>query len=209
MTRRDAVAGELRTRRGDVDVALREALVAPAPPRREQAVVLQLLRELERDARALAELVEDDRLLLLAERGRATALPLRLAGRVELVLDHAQRQELVALQPQDRLQPLEVVLAEEAIAALRPARRQEPLVLEVADLRDRDVGELRREAPHDLADPQELLPRRLRLALNPVTGRARHAMNVIRYLPIWSSSPSSSVALSIRRRLTNVPLSDP
>ena len=78
-------------------------------------------------------------------------------GRVELVLDHAQRQELVALQPQDRLQPLEVGLAEQPVAALRAPRRQQPLVLEVADLRDRDVRELVDEPAHDLADAKQPL----------------------------------------------------
>ena len=34
-------------------------------------------------------------------------------------------------------------------------------------------------------------------------------MNVIRYLPTWSSSPSSSGALSIRLRFTKVPFSEP
>ena len=43
-------------------------------------------------------------------------------GAVELVADHAQRQELVALEPQDRLEPLQVVLAEQAVAAARALR---------------------------------------------------------------------------------------
>ena len=38
-------------------------------------------------------------------------------------------------------------------------------------------------------------------------GHGRHRRrNVIRYLPIWTSSSSSSTALSIRRLFTNVPL---
>ena len=40
-----------------------------------------------------------------------------------------------------------------------------------------------------------------------VLGHGRHRRrNVIRYLPIWTSSSSSSTALSIRRLFTNVPL---
>ena len=107
---------------------------------------------------ALAQLVERDRLLRCAERRRPPPLALLRARSVELVADHAQRQELVALQAQDRLQALEVVLAEQPVAALRAARRQQPLVLEVADLRDRDVRELVAQPAHDLADPEEPLP---------------------------------------------------
>ena len=128
-------------------------------------------------------------------------------GRVELVLDHAQRQELLALHAQNRLQALEIVLAEQPIPALRAPRRHQPLVLEVADLRDRDVGELLEEPPHDLSDPEQLLA--LRLAAGSVVIGAPHAMNVIRYLPICSSSPSASGADSMRLRFTNVPFSDP
>ena len=95
------------------------------------------------DAGALAELVEVDPRPRRRERRPAGALaaPGR-AGRRELLPDHAQRQELVALEPEDRLEALDVVLGEEPVAALRPARREQALVLEVADLRDRDVREL-------------------------------------------------------------------
>ncbi len=82
----------------------------------------------------------------LSDPRRAAALALRAAAGGELLADHAQRQELVPLQPQDRLEPLDVLLAEEAVAAARALRREQPLVLEVADLRDRDVGELRAAA---------------------------------------------------------------
>ena len=58
--RRDAVARELRTRRGDVGVCLRIALVVARPRRREQPELLQLLREVGRDAGAVTELVEVD-----------------------------------------------------------------------------------------------------------------------------------------------------
>jgi hypothetical protein len=75
----------------------------------------------------------------------------------ELLADHPQRQELVPLEPEDRLEPLDVVLAEEPVAALRPLRRQQPLVLEIPDLRDRDVGELGLQPAADRADRQQAL----------------------------------------------------
>src|SRR5947208_1308771 len=71
--------------------------------------------------------------------------------------------------------------------------------LEVADLRDRDVRELRLQPPADVADRQVKVARGF--------GRGAHfVMKLNRYLPIWTSSPlSSRVPLSIRLRLTNVP----
>src|SRR6185437_16928171 len=117
----------------------------------------------------------------------------------ELLADHAQGQELVALQPEDRLEPLDVVLAEQPVAALRPLQRQQALVLEIPDLRDRDVRELRLQPAADVADREELLP-------GGCGCGHQCRRNVSRYLPIWISSPSSSSAVSTRRRLTNVPL---
>src|SRR5207248_1771215 len=109
-----------------------------------------------------------------------------------------QRQELVSLQAQDRLEPLDVLLAEHAIAALRPSWREQPLVLEVADLRDRDIRELLFEHSADGADREQP---------SFGGGRRHHRLKkVSRYFPIWSSSPSSSSAPSTRLRLTNVPL---
>ena len=89
-----------------------------------------------------------------AGRLRFRAAP---APRRQLLPDHAQRQELVALQAQDRLQPLDVVLAEEPVAAARALRRQQALILEVADLRDRDVRELGLQARADRADRVQAL----------------------------------------------------
>src|SRR5918911_1724496 len=105
---------------------------------------------------------------------------------------HVQRQELVALEPRDRLQALDIVLAEQPVAALRPPRRQQPAVLEVADLRDRDVGELRLQPVADRADRQQLR--------GGGFGSAHLSRKVRRYLPIWSSSPSESSADSTRLR---------
>ena len=83
------------------------------------------------------------------------------AGRGELLPDDAQGQELVPLEPQDLAQPLHVVLGEEAIAAVRALRLEEALILEVADLRDRDVRELLLQAAAHRADRQR--PRGARL----------------------------------------------
>src|SRR5262249_56528338 len=74
----------------------------------------------------------------------------------ELLADHPQRQELVALQAQDRPQPFDVGLAVEAIAARGAPRVEQLLVLEVADLRDRDVVELVLQDLADGADRQRL-----------------------------------------------------
>src|SRR5665811_1441448 len=85
-----------------------------------------------------------ERLRTILRLQRDEFLPLRvirqeLAAGGELLADHPQRQELVAPQAQDRAQPLDVGLAVEAVAALGAARRQQLLVLQVADLRDRDL----------------------------------------------------------------------
>ena len=77
----------------------------------------------------------------------------------ELLADDPQRQELVALQAQDRAQPLHVAARVEAIAAGRAPRRQQLLVLQVADLRDRDVRELLLERLADGADRHRLARR--------------------------------------------------
>src|SRR5581483_4229065 len=77
----------------------------------------------------------------------------------ELLADHPQRQELVALEAQDRAQSLVVVLGVEPVAALGAPRRQQLLVLQVPDLGDRDVGELLLQRLADRPDRDRLLPR--------------------------------------------------
>ena len=121
------------------------------------------------------------------QAARAPAPALAAPRRRELLADHAQRQELVALQPQDRLQPLDVVLAEQAVAAPRALRREQPLVLEVADLRDRDVREL---VACSRSQTAPIVSRRSRLGAP--AWRVVIARKVSRYLPICSSSPSAS-----------------
>src|SRR5262249_38369642 len=148
-----------------------------------------------------AEIVQAEEVFLVAEAERPSALPFRRGWRRQLLADHPQRQELVALEQQDRPQALDILLAEQAVAALRASPGEQPPVLEVADLRDRDVGDLRLQPPAHGADRQEpALGARL-------AGRSRHRRRKVkRYLPIWSSSPSERRPDSMRRRLRNVPL---
>src|SRR5262249_39700015 len=150
----DAVPRQLSAGRGDVDLEL--AVEPPATVRSPlyEPELLELPREARLHPRPLAQLVELDLFLLRPCPKRAPTPPLGRAWRGELLTDDAQRQELVALEPEDRLEPLDVVLAEHPIPALRPARGEQSLVLEVADLRDRDVRELLLQHPADGPDRQ-------------------------------------------------------
>src|SRR3984885_11572767 len=131
-------------------------------------------------------------------RGRRDVALRPSAG--ELLADHPQREELVALQAQDRPQALDVALRVETVAALRPARREQLLILEVADLGDRDVGELLVQRLADGADRDRLLARRVAVVvgrvrkgdygLGGVSGGHQRLRNASLYLPICSSSPS-------------------
>ena len=122
---------------------------------RDQAELLEAAHELLVDSGGADQLAEA-RAAGGAGADGAAARPLaRALGRLlELLADHAQRQELVALQAQDRAQPLDVLLREQAVAAARALRVQQPLLLEVADLRDRDVGVLDAQRRADRADRQ-------------------------------------------------------
>src|SRR4029077_15527012 len=142
-----------------------------------------LARTVERDAGPVAELAEIELLLPVVDDA-TTPAPFRARARVELLADHPQRQELVSRQAQNRLQALDVVLREEPVAAPCPARVQEPLVLEVTDLRDRDVRKLALERFADRADREQPAAR------GCFRGRHQRWRKVSRYLPIWSSSPS-------------------
>src|SRR4051812_40202346 len=200
VARRDAEVGEPRARGRDVGVGLGVEAFTAFAAALDQPVLLELAREVGRDPRAAAQPLEIELRLVRTDRRRTPALA-ALAPRParELLADHAQRHELVALKAQDRLQPVDVVLAEQAVAALGALRREQSLVLEVPDLRDRDVRELGLQAVAHGADRQALAAAR-------GFGGAHGAKKVIRYLPIWISSPSSSCAESTRLRLTNVPL---
>src|SRR4029453_6572321 len=89
----------------------------------DQAEALELTRLVGADARPRAELAQFELGLGFAERHRAAPLPVGLGRRRQLLADHAERQELVALEAEHRAQPLDVVLAVQAVAALRAARR--------------------------------------------------------------------------------------
>src|SRR6266480_83501 len=202
MARRDAVARELRARRGHVHVTFSVQLVAVVVPRRKESEILELARERSRYPGTLAELCQVDVVLGARDAGPRPPLDaLRGARRGQLLANDSQRQKFVPLQPQDRLEALDVILAEEPVAPLGPARREQPLILEVANLRDRDVRKFLLQAPRDGADRQQPL-RSGGLGL-----RAHLLMKLSRYLPICTSSPLwSRAGESIRLRLTKVPL---
>src|SRR5207248_1109270 len=108
VARVDPVLAELRADRRDLDVRLGVELLGVALPRREEAEVLELARELRRDPCPRAQLGERQLRLGLVESALPSPAPGLRARRGELLPDHAERQELVALQPEDRLQPLDV-----------------------------------------------------------------------------------------------------
>ena len=122
----------------------------------EDAVVAELAHESRIRAGALAELLERKHrdVQPRSDSGlrSAAAVSLAPAGHRQLLPDDAQRQELVPLKPEDRAQSLDVVLGEEPVPAVRPAEHEQTLILEVPDLRDRDVRELLFQLPADGAD---------------------------------------------------------
>src|SRR3954465_11997330 len=217
----DAVTGELRHRAHDLALGLVVVLRPGAVLAFDDAVVLELGDEARVGARLLDDVVERvqraarrrrDARTALAPRGGAVAAPAARRGDVglgaprgELLADDAQRQELVALQAQDRPQPRDVARAVEPVAARRAPRREELLVLEVADLRDRDVGELDLERLAQRPDRHRLRGRRLvegvrrrvdgldlRLfVLLQRHGSSHREMYVSLNFPTCSSSPSS------------------
>src|SRR5437588_4927333 len=116
---RDAELREPRAGDRDVDVALAVEPLALVRVRLEESVVLELARELAADPGTPAELREVE-VLLAAEPDRPRPFAvLASGGRRELLPDHPQRQELITLEAQDRLEPLDVFLAEEPVVALR------------------------------------------------------------------------------------------
>src|SRR6266700_3529626 len=203
MARRNAVARQLRACRRDVDVTLAVELGAVVVPGREETEVLELAGERRGHTGTLAELGQVDIVLGVRDPGArpvASLGALRRARRGQLLANHPQGEKLVALQPQNRLETLDVLFAEEPVATLRPARREQALILQITDLRDRDVGELLLQAPRNRADRQQPLCR-------GGLGRGAHLlMKLNLYLPICTSSPLCNfAAASIRLRLTKVP----
>src|SRR5439155_12100069 len=185
--RRDPELRQPAAGKRDLGIELEVALLAGLGTRRKQPELLELACEPRVDSRALAQLSETE-FVLLADQPAAPALAVTRAGGGKLLADDAQRQELVALEAQNRLEALEVVLAEEAVPALGPARRQQSLILEAPDLRDRDVRELVLEHAADGSDRQQTRFRCVGL---------QWFRNVSRYLPFCSSSPSSSCTVLI------------
>src|SRR4029077_3420800 len=80
----------------------------------------------------------------------------------------------------------------------------EALILEVADLRDRDVGELLAKLLTHRADGAK--PWLCAAFLGTCHDTAHRWRNVSRYLPICTSSSSSRTTDSMRFRFTYVPL---
>jgi hypothetical protein len=95
----------------DLGLAFGVDALAVLDTRLEQSEVLQLPSAFGGDAGAVAELLEVELLLPHAD-DTAPPAALLAGARRELLPDHAQRQELVALEAEDRLQPLDVVLGE-------------------------------------------------------------------------------------------------
>ena len=77
--------------------------------RLDDPVLLELAHELSRDGRAVAELGEVDLALASGEPDVPPARAIRGHRALERLADDAQRQELVALEAQDRRQALHVV----------------------------------------------------------------------------------------------------
>jgi hypothetical protein len=70
----------------------------------------------------------------------------------ETLLDHLQREVLVALEAKDGLQTLDVVRIELAVAGRCALGCDQSFGLQEPDLRDRDVGELGLDVDEDLSD---------------------------------------------------------
>jgi hypothetical protein len=61
---------------------------------------------------------------------------------VETILDHAQRQKVLALLAQDEAESFDVVVVELAVSRRGAFGNDQALALEESNLRDRDVREL-------------------------------------------------------------------
>src|SRR5437667_6812760 len=145
---RDAEPRQFRCRADDLEIGLVIDRSTVAPVGLDDAVLLELAQEPLRNPGLVEQLLRgkhpDRGRHGRRPPGRRGLAPRARAGEIaggQLLTDHPQGQELVALHAQDRPQALYVGLAVEAVATLRAARRKELLVLEVADLGDRDVVE--------------------------------------------------------------------
>src|SRR4029079_8771638 len=107
--------------------------VAGFDPRREQAELLEAPGKVDRDPRALAQLRHLDLLLLPAQPGAPALRPLG-GRRAELLADDAEREELVALETEDRDQALDVGFREESVLSHRPTRMKQCPALAIPHL---------------------------------------------------------------------------
>src|SRR5688572_15517301 len=143
MARVDPESSKTRAGAGDIRLALAVETLPAFGAGHEETELLELAHEVVGHGCALAELALVD-LVLVTEHAYAPS-PRPIVGRswaVELLADHPQRKELVALQLQDRRQPLDVVRREEPVSPARASWRDEALIFEVPDLRHRDVRKL-------------------------------------------------------------------
>src|SRR5215207_1766453 len=155
IARLDAVTGEAEARGDDVDVPFGIETRPVFDTRLEKPKILELPDELAARARTRAERLEVDLLLVRTQPASGGTLALgRAKRRRQLLANDAQREELVALQAQDHLQPVDVVIGKQAVSALRPPGGHQALILEVADLGDGDVGEFGLKPPADRPDRQ-------------------------------------------------------
>ena len=113
----------------------------------------------------------------------------------EALLDHLERQEVVALLGEDPPQPLDVGVVELPVARRRALGVEQPLALEEADLRDRDVGELVLQQVEHLADREvRRASRRFGPASVRSSARVERQLVTCRSGPRrrWRAGPSST-----------------
>ena len=196
--RRQPEARQLGAGRGDIGVALRVALAAPPPSSSPKLLELahELGRHARRGGRARPASISSSPSPSAAGRRRWRSA----RRRRQLLADDAQRQELVALQPQDRL-----------AAARRPPPRtagsRPGCAAASAGPGPRGSGSSRSRRPGTRRwSARQTAPIVSSLAAGVLGVVAHRAKNVSRYLPICTSSPSSSAAVSMRARFTKVPL---
>ena len=154
----DAVARELRAGRGDVGVRLGVALLAR---RCRAARAARTPRAPSRAPASMPARSQSSSSVIVSSRSPSAAGRRRLrsfapgassSSRITRSGRNSSRCSRRIVCSRSRS-----CLAEEPVAALRAPRREQALVLEVADLRDRDVRELVAQAAHDLADPEQAL----------------------------------------------------
>ena len=146
------VPGALRTVLADEAEGAELADALHLDPRRGRHL---LDGHLQADRRLARHLLDDGRRGPRSGRGDRRSVRERRALLFLLtqpVADHLERQVLVALHAQDRLQAAHVVVVELPVPRGRALRIDESLGLQEPDLRDRDVGELGLDLDQHLAD---------------------------------------------------------